>query len=181
MPRRLVALGVAVVVLVALIAVRQAALGDLRAVEDGYVAGRKATACTIARLDPDASEEELERLEETLAGLVADAAAETRVVRDRFDAVDVGPFPRAGSARAAVRRALDAQVRLYAAMQANEEDATVDDLVAGLGRRNRDAETAIRRFRTLLFAPEPTGWDDRLNCTRADRRSRAGDGRARGE
>ena len=181
MPRRLVASGVAAVAVAVLVLVRQAALDDLRAVEDAYVAGRKATACTIARLDPDASAEELERLEETLAQLVAAAASESRRVRDRFEDVDVGPFPRAGSSRAAVERALVAQVRLYAAMQADEDDAIVDDLVSGLGRRNRLAESELRGFRSMLLAPEPTGWDDRLNCTRADRRARAGDGRARGE
>lgn len=156
------AIGVAVAVAAGLAAIgHRSALRDLRDVESGYVAGRKATACSIARLDPDPDPAELERLEEMLAGVIADAGAESRRVRSSFEQIEIGPLPVARRSRTNVAEALDAQVALYDAMVAGTDG---DRDVRALGRANRRAEDALEDFRSLLLVGSGAGWDDRFNC-----------------
>ena len=157
--------GVALVVVVALGVVHQAALRDLRRLEGSYVASRKVTACTIARLDPYASEEELARLDETLDRLIADGTVKAVAVRDEFSRLEVSPVPHSRRARRALERSLDAQVRLYQAM-ASDPQRTRPQLEA-LGRANNRAERAFKDLRSVLFVAAPDGWSQRFDCPRA--------------
>ena len=164
-PRRVVLVGVAVIVAAAIGVAHQAALRDLRRLERSYLASRKVTACTIARLDPYASEEELMRLDETLDRLIADATVKAVAVRDDFSRIEVSPVPQAGRARRELQRSLDAQVRLYHAMAADPEGSRPQ--LEALGRANNRAERAFKDLRSTLFVAAPDGWSSRFDCPRA--------------
>ena len=155
----------ALLVVVGIAVGHQAALRDLRRLENAYLSSRKVTACTIARLDPYASEEELARLDETLDQLIADGTVGAEEVRDAFANVEVSPVPQARRAHEEVGRSLEAQVRLYRAM-ATEPQGTRPQLET-LGRANNRAERALADLRSILFVGAAEGWSRRFDCPRS--------------
>lgn len=157
--------GVAVAVAVAIGVAHQAALRDLRRLESTYLASRKVTACTIARLDPYASEEELARLDETLDRLIADATVKAVAVRDEFNRLEVSSVPQSRRARRELQRSLDAQVRLYQAMATKPQESRPE--LEALGKANNRAERAFKDLRSILFVAAPDGWSRRFDCPRA--------------
>lgn len=162
-PRRAVVTLLALATVVVVVGgLHQWALRDLRATEHGYVAGRKVTACSIARLNPFPDAAAMARLDRTVQDLVIGAHAEAAAVRISFGTGSTAPWVGAGAARRDVRAALDAQVATYAAMMADspESQARVEEL----GRRNTEAERSLARLRSALFVGAGEGWEDRFNC-----------------
>jgi hypothetical protein len=154
---------VAAIVVVSLLGAHRVALTQLRGAEDDYMAGRALTACASRQLRPFAEEQRsLDELPDALLEIITDARDEARQVLASADDETFVPYPRVGSATAAVRRALEAQVRLYEAMV--DDPTNTDDELELLGAANRGAEAQLEGARRLLFVGQPEGWSDRNRC-----------------
>lgn len=151
----------ATVSVLALLAVQQVALRDLREVERSYLAGREVTACANARLVPYVDDPDRADLDTTVEALVVDARdAASAIVAEYPDSVVAVPAVR--RARTAVARALRAEVALYEALIADPHGS--DDDLRRLGRANRRAEQTLASARRWLLVGEPAGWDRRFEC-----------------
>lgn len=143
--------------------VQQLSVGQVRAIEQSYVHGRQVTACATEQLSPFASGRSLDELPDTLEELVVDAHAETTGVRAELRQRTGGlRIPPVAAATDAVRDALDAEVRLYAALV--DDPTGSEDELTELGRANARAERRLATARRWLLIEPGEGWNDRFRC-----------------
>ena len=161
--RRAILIAVAVALVPGAVAHR-AALADFRQIEADFVAARQGTACATRELrDYAAGARDLSTLETDVLALIERASADTRAAAARYRARGKPfPYPWLRSAHAAVGDSLGAQVTLYQAMV--DDPAGSGKQLTAFSQERRDAETAIRRARSVLFVPDGAGWSDRDRC-----------------
>lgn len=161
--RRIVVVGVVLVVALAGLVLHRLALAHVREMEEAFVEGRQVTACATAALAPFArGGRDIEELPDAVEGLVVGARADVAELARTVQGTGAPPYPRTSAATAAVRDAIRAQLALYEVL-VDEPDQS-DDELARLGVANRKAEARLGAARSVLFIGTPPGWSKRNTC-----------------
>jgi hypothetical protein len=153
---------VAGALLLVLAVVQQLALRDLRRLEGAYIAGREPTACATQALAPGAFSPDQSHLTDTVLALVTKADEQTHELRSRYRRTDHVHVPQLTASDEGIRRALDAQVRLYDAMVG--DPAHSEPKLRTLGLANANAEHRLAEARRVLLVGATHDWKRRFIC-----------------